>query len=183
MVCAINIIYHVHIYAYVYNSIHGILWECTFKVGIKDGVIPILHHTWRKCTQTAAAVLPTRGIQLLPVFYTPVVRFWVCNIIRIGIRINLITELHLALSIHVDCQLGPLDDALITSFYGLYSRLGTWERVRPWYTHRRQSLTAVGCRTSQLRRKVTGEKGPVTEPEHVTYCAYTSTRSFSRIGA
>ena len=34
----------------------------------------------------------------------------------------------------------------------------------------------VGCRTPQLKRKVTGEKGPSTEPELVTY---TLTRSFS----
>ena len=41
MVCAINIR---NLHTYVDNSIQGIVWEY-FKVSIKDGVIPILHHT------------------------------------------------------------------------------------------------------------------------------------------
>ena len=74
----------------------------------------------------AAAELPTRGVQLLPVLYALLVRCWVGYTIRIGGHVNLITEFHLTRPIHVEHHLGPLDGNLII-LHGLYSRCGTQE--------------------------------------------------------
>ena len=45
-----------------------------------------------------------------------------------------------------------------------------------WYV--RSNCKLVGCRTSQLRTKATGEKGPATESEPVTYAL---TQSLSHV--